>query len=85
VNTNVRVNCFTCLSYAQCLPSRFQKEIIQAASCANVERIGLDDMRRVLVNIRAQDRVSEQEIKLIFEELGNANGEIDTARFQELM
>jgi Ca2+-binding EF-hand superfamily protein len=55
---------------------RFRKEIMRAASRDQRDRICLDGMIRVLTNIGAQNRLSADEMKVIFQELGNETGDI---------
>ena len=51
----------------------------------DADRIDMDGMRRVFANIGALDRISETEMQLIFDELGNEVGEIDIPRFKKLV
>ena len=51
----------------------------------DADRIDMDGLRRVFANIGALDRISENEIQLIFDELGNEVGEIDIPRFKKLV
>ena len=51
----------------------------------DADRIDMDGMRRVFANIGALDRISETEMQLIFDELGNEVGEIDIPRFRKLV
>jgi hypothetical protein len=60
-------------SYAQCLPSRFKKDLIRAATSG--DRIGMSGIQKVLGNIGAGNRLTETEIKTIFDKYGT-NGEI---------
>lgn len=74
-------------SYRQCLPSRFRKEVMKAAMTdpSKADRIDMNGLRRVFANIGAIEQISEDEIQLIFEELGNDVGEIDIPRFKLLV
>jgi hypothetical protein len=49
------------------------------------DRIDMNGLRRVFANIGALDHISDDEIQLIFEELGNEVGEIDIPRFKKLV
>jgi Ca2+-binding EF-hand superfamily protein len=59
---------------------RFRKEIMRAASRDQTVAICLDGMQRVLTNIGAQNRLSADEMNVIFKELGNETGEIPMQR-----
>ena len=76
-------------SYTQELPTRFKKELLQAAcrtsSTDNNDRIVQEGMQRVLANIGASDRVSAAEIKSIFDELGNDKGEIVSQKLMQIL
>jgi hypothetical protein len=76
-------------SYTQELPTRFKKELLQAASRTssntNNDRIVQEGMQRVLANIGASDRVSAAEIKSIFDELGNDKGEIGSQKLMQIL
>jgi oxalate decarboxylase/phosphoglucose isomerase-like protein (cupin superfamily) len=76
---------FSSFSYAQCLPSRFKKDLIRAASPNASDRVALDDMKRVLINIGAEDKLSPGEMKVIFDEHGNGTGEIDVVNLIKII
>lgn len=51
---------------------RFKKDIAKAATMNSADSaVALEGLKRVLVNIGAADRMTESEMKLIFEELGD--------------
>jgi Ca2+-binding EF-hand superfamily protein len=49
------------------------------------DRIDMEGLRQVFANIGALDRIADDEIALIFKELGNDVGEIDIPRFKKLV
>jgi hypothetical protein len=61
-------------SYTQEIPSRFKKDILSAAKKAakkdETDRVALEGMQRVLANINMQDKISAQEMDMIFHEMG---------------
>lgn len=61
-------------NYTQTVPMRFKKDLVVAAVDKQTNKISVDDMRRVLHNIGADDRIHKDEIKLIWEELGYKDG-----------
>lgn len=63
---------------------RFRKDIVAAAKQKTSDRVALDGMQRVLANIGAENRLSQSEIKIIFEELGNGH-EIPVDRVSQLI
>ena len=64
-------------SYTQALPSRFKKDIVRAAKLEDeATGIGMEGMQRVLENINMQDKISDHEMKVIFDEIGGESGEI---------
>jgi hypothetical protein len=63
-------------SYTQELPTRFKKEIVLAAAQEHSDKIVLEGMQRVLHNIGADNRLSSNDLKAIFQEVGNESGEI---------
>lgn len=67
-------------------PTRFKKEIMRAATTTDQsDRISLDAMKRVMTNIGAEHRLSADEWKVIFKELGNETGEIPTQRMVQII
>jgi Ca2+-binding EF-hand superfamily protein len=52
---------------------------------AKTDRIAIDGLRRVFANIGAHDRITDDEVQLIFKELGNDSGELDIPRFKTLV
>jgi cell division GTPase FtsZ len=62
------------ISYTQTVPSRFRKEILRAATDPeHADAIAMEGMQRVLINIGAENRLSPEEIKSIFSEVGNGH------------
>jgi hypothetical protein len=59
-------------SYSQEIPSRFKKEVVSAAKDKEATGVVLEGLERVLHNIGAADKISRQDIELIFNELGEA-------------
>ena len=62
-----------CYSYTQCIPSRFQKQVVRAAQ-QDREMIAVEQLQQVLSNIGASDKISHQELQTLFVEQGNAHG-----------
>jgi len=61
-------------NYTQALPSRFRKDIIDAATGeGNCGSVDLNGIMRVLKNIGAEQKVSTDDVKIIFNELGNGS------------
>jgi len=58
-------------NYTQEVPSRFKKDIVQAAKDQN-DAIAIDALQRVLKNIGAPNSLSPSELRTIFDELGEA-------------
>ena len=57
--------------YTQETPSRFKKEIVRAAKQDESERVVLEGLQRVIVNIGLQHKVSRQDVETIFREVGD--------------
>jgi len=77
--------CLIDFSYAQCMPSRFKKDIVRAAMSEEGDRIALDDMQRMLANINMQHRVTRSEIEIIFLEIGGNSHAIPAERLKEII
>jgi hypothetical protein len=67
-------------NYDREVPSRFKKDILKAAAVhgGKVSRNGeveavvaMDSLKRVLGNIHMENRLTQQEMQALFEELGN--------------
>mmetsp|Transcript_18242 Transcript_18242/g.42014 ORF Transcript_18242/g.42014 Transcript_18242/m.42014 type:complete len:124 (+) Transcript_18242:206-577(+) len=57
--------------YAQCLPSRFKKDVVRAAAKdSSSEVVAVGGLERVISNIGASDKVSRRDIEVIFSEIG---------------
>jgi hypothetical protein len=79
-------------SYTQETPTRFKKDIIRAAAgsvssaeAALRKNIAAQGLQRVLANIGAAERLSIDELQMIFRELGNERGEIPARNFIQLL
>jgi hypothetical protein len=73
-------------SYTQEMPTRFKKDVMRAAAPdQESDRICVEGMKRVLVNIGAEHRISAGEMKVIFQELGNETGEIPMQRMVQFI
>ena len=66
-------------SYTQELPARFKKDIAKAA-VVHDDLVGLSGVERVLNNIGLTERLTKNDLELIFQEVGN-NGEMPAKRF----
>jgi hypothetical protein len=65
---------------------RFKKDIMRAAQTRDQsDRIALDGMKKVMTNIGAENRLSADEWKVIFQELGNETGEIPMQRMVQII
>lgn len=65
---------------------RFKKEIMRAATTKDhSDRVSLDAMKRVMTNIGAENRISSDEWKVIFKELGNETGDIPMQRMVQII
>lgn len=60
------------------MPSRFKKDIVRAATKGTTfaDLVAIEGLQRVLVNIGAAQRVPQNEVQAIFDELGDGNGKI---------
>lgn len=74
-----------CTSYTRELPGRFKKDIVKAAQVPNTGNIAMDSLNRLLVNIGAKDAMTALEMRTIFQELGNASGEISGQRMAQIL
>jgi hypothetical protein len=71
-------------SYAQCIPSRFKKDIVLAAKDAETEHVGIEGLEKVIVNIGASHKVSRHDMEIIFSEIGES-GRISTDKMLKLL
>mmetsp|Transcript_10387 Transcript_10387/g.15952 ORF Transcript_10387/g.15952 Transcript_10387/m.15952 type:complete len:112 (-) Transcript_10387:129-464(-) len=69
--------------YAQEMPRRFKRDVVAAAKDSE-NRIVMEGMQRVLKNIGAGQKLSENELKTLFTELGE-NGVISVSRMSALL
>ncbi len=67
------------------MPARFKKDVMKAATREHPDRVALAGMQRVLHNIGAQHRLTFSEMKVIFDELGDKEGEIPVQRMSQLL
>ena len=72
-------------SYAQCLPTRFKKDLIRAASSGQGDRVALDGMQRVLANINMDHRVTRSDIETIFQEIGGSTDAIPVEKLMRII
>jgi len=72
------------VSYAQCIPSRFKKDIVLAAKEAETEHVALEGFQKVMANIGASHKVSRHDMETIFSENGDS-GRISTERMLKLL
>ncbi|CAJ1954301.1 unnamed protein product [Cylindrotheca closterium] len=70
--------------YRQCLPSRFKKDLVKAATNRESGRIAIDDLQQVIANISMEHKISEQEMETIFQELGES-GKISADKFMKMI
>ena len=62
------------IHHTRCIPSRFQKDIVKVAKDFNSEednRIAVEGMFRLISNIGMEHKVSYQDLKTIFQEVGD--------------
>ncbi len=71
-------------SYAQCIPTRFKKDIVRAAKEDESEHIAIDGLEKVIANIGASQKVSRSDMEIIFSEIGDS-GRISTEKLIKLI
>eukprot|EP00537_Pseudo-nitzschia_pungens_P012595 CAMPEP_0172389846 /NCGR_PEP_ID=MMETSP1061-20121228/6635_1 /TAXON_ID=37318 /ORGANISM="Pseudo-nitzschia pungens, Strain cf. pungens" /LENGTH=119 /DNA_ID=CAMNT_0013120079 /DNA_START=183 /DNA_END=542 /DNA_ORIENTATION=+ len=71
-------------NYAQCIPTRFKKDIIRAAQEVETEHVALEGFEKVISNIGASNKVSRHDMELIFSENG-VSGRITTEQMLKLL
>ena len=71
-------------SYTRELPSRFRKDIVRAATLDESNRIVIEGMQQVLININMEHKVSENDMKTIFREVGQ-DGEISVDKMLQII
>ena len=71
--TKVKLTHVPLYSYSQCTPRRFKKEVVAAAKDSE-NRIVLASLQKVLHNIGAGQKMTEEELQLIFAEVGDDSG-----------
>mmetsp|Transcript_30141 Transcript_30141/g.39449 ORF Transcript_30141/g.39449 Transcript_30141/m.39449 type:complete len:135 (-) Transcript_30141:408-812(-) len=80
--------------YSQCMPSRFQKDIVNAAikAVGDSQKIAADKkaivpegLERLLQNIGKSNRLSQSDISLIFSEYGEGSGVIPSDKMFRLL
>jgi hypothetical protein len=73
-------------SYAQCLPSRFKKDILKvAAGNTGNQLIASEGLQRVLNNIGASNRLSTQELDTIITELGGIEKSVKVEKMMSVL
>ena len=79
---------FAIISYAQELPTRFKKEIVQAACVDSMGSgaVEASSFERVLNNIGVlRSSISHDEVVAIFTEMGNERGQIPAQQMFQLL
>ena len=71
-------------SYAQCIPSRFKKDIVRAAKDEESEHVAIEGLEKVIANIGASQTVSRNDMEIIFSEIGES-GRISTDKLFKLI
>lgn len=56
-----------------------------AAAAPREQPVVMDGLQRVLMNIGAENRLSQSDMEIIFEELGNGRGEIPAMRMIQIL
>lgn len=84
ISYNVHSSGFWYLSYSQCIPSRFKKDIVRAAKDTESEHIAIEGLEKVLNNIGASQKVSRTDMEIIFSEMGES-GRISTEKMFKLL
>lgn len=72
-------------SYSQELHSRFTKDIVEAAKQKGADAVAIAGLQQVMANINMQDKISEQEMKTIFSEMGGSSGLISADNMMKML
>lgn len=71
--------------YQRELPSRFKKDILNAAMQDDSERVGVEGLHRVIQNIGVQHKVSREDVEIIFSEISEGEqGYIPTEQMLQM-
>ena len=73
------------VNYAQCLPSRFRKELFQALDKNSSGAVNVQEFNRFLERIGAMNRVSNHEIDSILNETGSISGTIPLQTLEKII
>jgi hypothetical protein len=73
-------------SYTQDLRSRFTKDVVAAAKDkATDDTISVKGLQRVLANIHMQDKLTAQEMEIIFREMGGTSESIPAESMMKMI
>lgn len=75
-------------SYTQEIPTRFKKDVVRAATKDTHEVsdfVAIEGLQRVLFNIGAGQRVSQEDVQAIFNELGDDTGRIQAKTMIQIL
>jgi hypothetical protein len=73
-------------SYTQDLRSRFTKDVVAAAKDnATDDTISVKGLQRVLANIHMQDKLTAQEMEIIFREMGGTSGSMPAESMMKMI
>jgi Ca2+-binding EF-hand superfamily protein len=61
-------------SYGQELPSRFAKDVTKAADTDGDGFLSVEEIKKLLINIGAKDKLTPEEISAAMEEIGEMEG-----------
>mmetsp|Transcript_8385 Transcript_8385/g.17400 ORF Transcript_8385/g.17400 Transcript_8385/m.17400 type:complete len:119 (-) Transcript_8385:186-542(-) len=70
--------------YSQCIPTRFKKDIVRAAKDEKSEHVAIEGLEKVMANIGASQKVSRNDMEIIFSEIGES-GRISTEKMFKLI
>jgi hypothetical protein len=73
------------ISYSQCIPSRFKKDIVCAAKEKETEHIVIEGLQKVVANIGGAQHVSRHDLEMIFSEVGASDGRISCEQMMKLL
>lgn len=71
------------ISYTQEIPSRFKKEILAEAQQGGI--VDAHGMQRVISNIHMGDKISPNDLDLIFHEIGGKKAKIAVDDFMKII
>jgi hypothetical protein len=73
------------ISYSQCIPSRFKKDIVCAAKEKETEHVVIEGLQKVVANIGGAQQVSRHDLETIFSEVGSSDGRISCEQMMKLL